>query len=202
MSLFALPIPAVLFECEPEESLRVYRGIKAANPEAKIISCWGGRVVLSATCLYQLPTLPEGYGFKGGAARAALEAELGSFPGPVRDLDLVRIGPGEQGEEARLAEMYMPDDAAHGWGVEEIRSLADYLNTRDFSINEVILVGDLLIASFDAIDDMLDRVIRPSAFEQNADGGVPTKLTVKALRFQAERALVGEFWEVLECDAF
>ena len=69
----------------------------------------------------ELPKLPKGYGFKGGAARLALLRALGLEELSVRDFDVVRIDAFSDGSIAdEIVIEFMADNFAHGWGVEAI----------------------------------------------------------------------------------
>lgn len=63
--------------------------------------------------------LPQGYGYKGGAARALLlrSLEIDSTHQP-RDIDVVRLSPKEpyEGADYEVAREFMPEDFAHGDG--------------------------------------------------------------------------------------
>lgn len=135
--------------------------------------------------------LPEEYGYKGGIARYALEKQLGMFATMPRDLDIVFCGTEEDAElSKKLAKQYMPDDFLHGHGVETLGD--DYFDTRDFTINEVILAGSKITATRQCLLDTIRRVIRVTEYEkkernyEEGDYWVNPKLLAKALRFLAQ----------------
>ncbi len=112
-----------------------------------------------------LDKLPEGFYYKGGAARSALERflelDLESTP---RDIDLVYEG--EQGQELidELSEKYMPDDFANNYGAEKLEE--DYFETRDFTFNEVLYDGKKIQATKEAVLDLYQQRIRITDFEK------------------------------------
>ncbi|MGI6103615.1 MAG: hypothetical protein ACOYBJ_03270 [Patescibacteria group bacterium] len=138
--------------------------------------------------------LPPGYAFIGGAARNVLLAELGQAVEPPRDLDLVAItdwSP-EKSQANRLAAQYMPGDYAHGHGVK-FESLMQYFTLRDFTINEVLVTKDAVYATPQALRDLAEKVIQPTAttarsWESYAmrEWGVEPKLAMKALRLHLQ----------------
>ncbi|MFA6525073.1 MAG: hypothetical protein WCT33_02245 [Patescibacteria group bacterium] len=155
----------------------------------------------------QIPELPEGYGYKGGAARAHLESTLGIKQSSVRDLDIVFLGKTENKEVTdMLAREYMPEDYENGYGVESLDS--DYFDTRDFTINEVY-VGDRhnIIATQQCILDTIRRILRVTEFEKKdriydeGDYWVNPKILAKALRLLAQETSRGQVMEFADRDA-
>lgn len=128
-----------------------------------------------------LPELPPGYGFVGGAARSIALKQLYGEDAPIRDIDIVGFveNKPDLSLQQKLSEKHMPDDYAHGYGVS-IESFDEYFRTRDFTINEVAVVGGKIHASQAAIDDLRDKVIRPTDHELGSWGSLGPKLTVKA----------------------
>lgn len=128
------------------------------------------------------PELPDGYGFKGGVARAALLWQEG-YDTPIRDVDIIALGSGNDPIIAReIAETYMPRDYAYGDGVEIVTDIPEYFATRDFTINEVLLVDGVLHASSAAVEAVESRVIKGSDYEMRIfDGRLGPKLSLKAI---------------------
>lgn len=138
--------------------------------------------------LKHYPRLPAGYAFKGGAAREALFSALEQSYDLPRDWDIVRESHvGSEEQDIILAGNFCPEDLAYGNGVEVVSSFAECFNDRDFTINEALLIGEKLIASERAVNDVTARVLR-ILDQYNA-----SKLTAKAWRFKAE---LGEEWRI------
>ncbi len=136
--------------------------------------------------------LPDGYGFKGGAARTILRRSLGLKNHEPRDYDLIRTLKEEpyKGADQELAQKFMEKDAEYGDGVEFI-SPDDYFQTRDFTINEVYVVGDKIFATEACIRDTLRGIIRVTDFElknyiHNYEGLGP-KMKAKSIRLYVEQ---------------
>ncbi len=135
--------------------------------------------------------LPEGYALAGGAARNCLEALVHpdvTIPSP-RDVDLAYWGKsdGFDGRVAdELARRFSPRDFAYGHGVGVIGGLAEYMNNRDFTINQVLSTGDAIYATTQAVRDMEQYRIRPTVFEHGRDYPLGDKLALKAVRLLAE----------------
>lgn len=137
-----------------------------------------------------VPQLPEGYGIKGGGARAALRSILQIEAEPLRDIDLVYVGQDKQNMEVsrQLAETYMPDDLEFGYGVETLEE--DYFSSRDFTWNEVLYTDGQVVCSKQCLLDTVRNVVRISDYEkQESYSGDPffvkPKLLAKAVRFVA-----------------
>ena len=143
--------------------------------------------------LLDLPVdLPCGVVIIGGAARAmARLAVTGEFE-PVRDIDLgymPRITNVEASVLDNLAWKYAPEDASHGHGVQVVKSVSHYLRTRDFTINESLVVGKRLILSEECEDDLIHNRIRLSSFEE--DNGEMNRLSCKAIYLAASLERLG-----------
>ena len=140
----------------------------------------------SAQDRVRLLALPRGYGLVGGAARdVAIEVLTGDRL-PPRDIDVVafsELNPDISDDCLdSISRRLMPDDYAFGHGVQ-VERLADYFQTRDFTLNEVAVIDGELLASAAAVDDLKDRVIRPTAFVHDPDSGreLDYKLAIKAV---------------------
>lgn len=97
--------------------------------------------------------LVAGHAYKGGVARDTLAAMLhGGVVAPARDLDWIAVGVSPKCSET-----------------EYVESLEDYFSQRDFTVNEVALFSDEIVASDACMRDMRDGVVRLSANEQLRD---------------------------------
>ncbi len=156
-----------------------------------------------------LGELPQGYAYRGGAARALLHRKLGtdSFASP-RDVDISYAGKNENiALSNKLAQELSPDDFAHDHGVSSLNS--DYFETQDFSINELLVTADGVYLTTQCLLDNARGILRFSEFEKRESFYGPyfvnPKLLAKALRFIADKDL--KFWnsEIFEfqgIDAF
>lgn len=157
-------------------------------PEAHVcgIAPWG--ISLDPGLLTDIVFPPVGYGYKGGAARLALQAALG-LPTHIRqprDFDLVRVSSHSDTIDTLIAKRVSPEDAQYGFGVECIRDFQQYLNTRDITLNEAIIFQERVIASYRAVDDMKSRIIRITAFGLSQDLASQNRIAAKMLRLAAE----------------
>lgn len=188
--------PQALLEAGLEQIKLVFFRL---NPTATVIAADSELVQFRAPVLNALPHLPRSYGYKGGAARLALKALLNrsrAVPAP-RDLDIVRIGGFRSSLDAKVAARFMPEDFKHGNGVEVVPSTTQYFKTRDFTINEALLLSGQFICTRQALTDYLERVIRLSAAAQQKSEAEQSKLFLKALRFQAEAWVEeGKRWRI------
>lgn len=159
----------------------------------------------------KLTNLDPAYGFKGGMARMCLRKVLGLNAMPPRDLDIIRIAESEpwQGADKQISAHYMPDDYQHGHGVEVLRDNRDYLDSRDFTMNELIASADTIIASEDCIRDTLRNIVRVSKNKRPEHGGQYElggyDLKVKAMRIMVEQmyflgkaSIPPEDWEKID----
>lgn len=137
---------------------------------------------------FELDEIPEGIGIIGGAARAILQRAAFEETAAIRDIDLVVVEElveiSDLGRH-ELSEQYMADDYAHGYGVDKTH-LDQYFATRDFTINEIIVVDGFIIATRDAYDDLQYKIIRPTEYEgEGWTYGIGPKLMMKALLMQS-----------------
>ena len=136
-----------------------------------------------------IPNLPAGYGYKGGAARAILEHSLGLPYSEPRDLDIVFLGGDEDKDVSdQLAKQYMPDDFAHGYGVEQLEE--NYFATRDFTLNEVLYDGRKIVCTRQCLTDLLRNIVRFTDYEKDEsyygdEFFINPKLLAKAVRMVA-----------------
>ncbi len=134
-----------------------------------------------------LDKLPHGVAVMGGVARSIAREVITGEREPMRDIDLVNIvdeeGKSEVSSETlrRLAQDFMPDDYAFGHGVNS-ETLEHYFKTRDFTINQsLIMDGKLIISNF-AYNDFQENIIRPTYYEHPYSGNdVGSRLFLKAL---------------------
>ncbi|MBD3281770.1 hypothetical protein GF391_03420 [Candidatus Uhrbacteria bacterium] len=150
--------------------------------------------------LYEIPVLnhfsdkklPEGYGYKGSAARALLLRSLNIDPSyKPRDIDVVRLSESEpyKGADDKIAQEFMPDDYEHGYGTEPISNFDDYFSNRDLTINEVLASDKAIFATQICILDNIRHILRITDFEKfnySSTGRVGPKMLSKILRFYAE----------------
>lgn len=142
---------------------------------------------------YDLPEdLPKGVCVMGGTARSLARRLVAGDQEPVRDLDLVYINdlvdPEEEADQAeldRVSEKYMADDYSHGHGIQR-ESMKNYFQTRDLTINQCLIVGDQLLMTQAAYNDLQENIIRPSYYEKPlADQYCGDRLLMRALLLQA-----------------
>jgi hypothetical protein len=132
--------------------------------------------------------LPNGYAYKGGAARALALRNLGlSLTEQPRDLDVVRTVAEEPGEglDDEVSRQFMPEDVSHGHGVEVVPIIDEYFATRDFTFNEVLSTDTEVVMTRQCLLDLTRRIIRLTDFESR-DGEPSQKLLAKQLRLYAE----------------
>ncbi len=169
--------------------------------------------------------LPEGYGYKGGAARALLLRSLGIDPTyQPRDIDIVRLSENEphEGADNEVSKEFMPEDYAHGYGTEPIKDFDDYFAKRDLTINEVIATDEKIFATEACIFDNIRHILRITDFEKHnydSSGQIGPKMLSKILRFYAEsivryadakienveewqfnKTFISDFWLALQLD--
>lgn len=110
-----------------------------------------------------LPDLPAGYGYVGGAARAVAQHILFGRSATIRDLDIVAFSERnpDMSHADALSRQYMPDDHRFGYGVHQ-EYLKHYFTSRDFTCNEVTVLDGTLLLTSDAYEDMRDAVVAPS----------------------------------------
>ena len=175
-----------------EETLRNY--LKLYDIEAPIKKVADGFFQLDLTeSDYQLDKLPAGYVYHGGAARAILERKLGiNQEAKPRDIDLVFAGDDEDSElSQKLAQKYSPDDYDNGHGVQKIAD--DYFLTRDFTINEVLVLDGKILFTKQCLLDTIRGIIRftdsqlQASYDEDRPYYIKPKLLAKALRFAAEK---------------
>ncbi len=179
-----------------EQALQQYLKRRGVNTELKRISNKLWQIDLEDSESQLLDELPSGYVYHGGAARALLARKLGINPYALhRDIDLAYAG----NEEDRLldedlAKKYSPEDYEKGHGVNTVDD--EYFDTRDFTINELLIAANKIILTKACLLDTIRGIVRFTKFEkkESHDSARPyyikPKLLAKALRFVAEDELL------------
>jgi hypothetical protein len=133
-----------------------------------------------------LSELPRSVGVMGGVARSVAREILTGDREPIRDIDFVSIDDpdGEDADDAALdmlAQKNMSDDYRQGYGISR-DSLDNYFATRDFTINQVLILNGELIIGETARNDFIENIIRPTYYEMPRwDWNLKSKLAIKAL---------------------
>jgi len=140
--------------------------------------------------------LPEGYGYKGGAARALLLRGLDIDPKyEPRDVDIIRFTreEPEPGLDDRLAQEYSPEDfeaASNQEGrdtVEYSGDLDEYFNSRDYTLNELYATDNEVVATRQCLLDTVRHVIRLTEYESNMfSDRIGPKMLAKTIFLYAE----------------
>lgn len=130
-----------------------------------------------------LPELPRGYYFIGGAARAVAQRVLFGESASIRDIDIVAITDDNPDMllADELSQRHMHDDYAYGHGIG-VDSKENYFASRDLTLNEVLVGADgRLLLTKQAEQDLDHKLIRLTAHEHDAYGGVGPKMAMKML---------------------
>lgn len=161
------------------------------NPSAKVLSFEDRLIRIEAEAHDKIPILDPPYALKGGAARLMMNALTGEKVKnkTPRDLDLVRIGAGSPQEDDRMAKLYMPDDLQYGNGVELIDDIAQYMQSRDLTINQVLLYDQQLICTPQALRDSINGVLRPTEHVLGKDNLPPGRIVMKMVRMKSVAAI-------------
>ena len=107
-----------------------------------------------------LHDLPQGIAVMGGVARSIAREMLTGDLEPIRDIDLVNITthqgktPISIDELIALSEKHMPEDFAFGHGIRD-ESFDHYFQTRDFTINQSLVLNNHLYVSEIAQNDFI-----------------------------------------------
>lgn len=143
-----------------------------------------------------LHELPQGVAVMGGVARSITRQFLTGDIEPIRDIDLVHINdregdqPVSPEELERLSQKFMPEDYAFGHGIQP-ESFEHYFRTRDFTINESLILNNQLYFTESAKNDFLENIIRPTYKElPNHQDELSSRLFLKALMMQS---VIAEF---------
>jgi len=164
---------------------------------------------------YDVPVLPEDYGYKGGTARMILASVLGLPTYPSRDFDLICMSKDhDYVRSQKLHKELNPEDFYSDHTVEHYRG--DYFTTRDFSLNEIIVYKNKVICTPECVIANYYGLIVPTehiARQNKPDDPETLKphLFCKALRFLAlyqslgydqAQLLLPEKFEVPVLDSF
>ena len=135
--------------------------------------------------------MPKGCAVIGGAARnLAFYMVNPSIEGviPVRDVDVAFFPEEISKIEADIyAAKFSPDDYAHNHGAQEIFNIEEYMDGRDFTMNQIIYKDGEIIMSRAAIRDIYKGVINPceDRDEDNPwrpdENDISTRLAMKAV---------------------
>lgn len=143
-----------------------------------------------------LHELPQGVAVMGGVARSITRQFLTGDIEPIRDIDLVRIDDREGDQSVspeeldRLSQKFMPEDYAFGHGIQS-ESFEHYFRTRDFTVNESLVLNNQLYFTESARNDFLENIIRPTYKElPNYQDELSSRLFLKALMMQS---VIAEF---------
>ena len=150
------------------------------------------RVKMNIKNMGMLTNLPKGYAFKGGAARYIAQLQLGKHPDKPRDIDLIFMGDLAD-RNKRFEAILNPDDTGDGHYADKLTNTNKYFDECDFTINELMVVKNTLIATKQSINDLTSFVIRPSKFEKSKStklGLLTPKLKIKSIYM-----LVKMLWE-------
>lgn len=138
-----------------------------------------------------LEKLPSCVGVMGGVARSIAREIITGDHEPIRDIDLVNIIDDDGHSQIdtdtidSLSRTFMPDDYAFGHGMQN-DTLSNYFKTRDFTINQsLILNGELIITDY-ACNDLQENIIRPTYYElPTYDTPLSSRLFLKALMMRS-----------------
>ncbi|MFH1315666.1 MAG: hypothetical protein ABIH67_04720 [Candidatus Uhrbacteria bacterium] len=163
---------------------------------SKIIEDADGNYRITVNNHFSQKRLPAGYGYKGGAARSLLLRSLGIDPAyQPRDVDLIRFSEEEPepGMDDYLAQEYSPEDFSaviEGQGrdsVEKMKDVDRYLQTRDFTLNELYATDDEVVATRECLLDSVRRIIHLTEYEYNMfPDRIGSKMLAKAVFLYAE----------------
>lgn len=148
--------------------------------------------------------LPHGVAVMGGVARSIAREIITGEREPIRDIDLVNItdedGDSEVDYETldALSRKYMPDDYTFGHGVGN-DTMDHYFKSRDFTINQSLIMDGKLIISDLAYNDFQENIIRPTYFEHPYDGDeISSRLFLKALMMRSVVSQISDSIPLIE----
>lgn len=173
--------------------------------------------------LYELPEsvfkrypfireLPERIAIIGGMARSIarelVTGENKNHREPVRDIDLVNIIDNDgscyvsPAVRDQLSAEYMPDIFEQNQRMSN-DTLEHYFDSRDFTVNQVMIMNGQLILSNAAKNDFQENIIRPSHFEKPRESSwLKSNVAVKALFMKAATEDFSESVPTLEDVSF
>lgn len=148
--------------------------------------------------------LPHGVAVMGGVARSIAREIITGECEPIRDIDLVNITD-EEGDSKidhetldALSRKYMPDDYAFGHGIRN-DTIDYYFKSRDFTINQSLIMDGKLIISDFAYNDFQENIIRPTYFEHPYDGDeISSRLFLKALMMRGVVSQISDSIPLIE----
>ncbi|MBQ1373238.1 hypothetical protein IIY66_00325 [Candidatus Saccharibacteria bacterium] len=148
--------------------------------------------------------LPHGVAVMGGVARSIAREIITGEREPIRDIDLVNITDEDGNSEVdyetldALSRKYMPDDYTFGHGVGN-DTMDHYFKSRDFTINQSLIMDGKLIISDLAYNDFQENIIRPTYFEHPYDGDeISSRLFLKALMMRSVVSQISDSIPLIE----
>ena len=148
--------------------------------------------------------LPHGVAVMGGVARSIAREVITGEREPIRDIDLVNIVDEDWHSSVdretldELSRKYMPDDYAFGHGIEN-DTVKHYFKSRDFTINQSLIMDGKLVISDLAYDDFQENIIRPTYFEHRyEDTEVSSRLFLKALMMRGVISQISDSIPLIE----
>lgn len=114
-----------------------------------------------------LKNLPPDVALMGGTARSIAREVITGDLEPARDIDLIHITDGWADTQSTddeldgLAQEYMADDYSHGHGIQH-QEFVKYFQTRDFTINQSLVMDEKLFVSDLAYNDIQENIVRPA----------------------------------------
>ncbi|MCB0320353.1 MAG: hypothetical protein KDD60_05450 [Bdellovibrionales bacterium] len=181
-----------------EETVRLW--IFQNYPDAHLIltNDWG--ITLEVRFPKNCPPPPEGYAYKGGAARAMLQHSLRfcNTSSHVRDLDLIRVAAAEDQIDQSVAKRIMKEDHRFGHGIELISTFKQYFDTRDITQNEVIASRSRVIVSYTALHDSHHNILRPTEFAKTQTNASQQLISAKIIRIACEMAYSGNVFPTIQ----
>ena len=150
--------------------------------------------------------LPSGIAVMGGVARSIAREIITGEREPIRDIDLVNIWESygkSKVDDAKLDELsqeYMPDDYAYGHGIQSC-TLSGYFRSRDFTINQCLVIdGKLMVSNF-AYNDFIENIIRPTYYNHPYDGDeMNSQSFLKAIMMRGVLSQISESIPLIEIE--
>lgn len=145
------------------------------------------RTVVTFSHQQQIPhPLPQGWFFKGGAARFYVLKDMGEKVLTPCDWDFVHLAQSENEEPdydqlPEISKNYLID-------ATDYETIPSYFGSRDFIINELCLNQDSVFATVGALRDLSKKEVRWTDYPGN-----PDRLEIRSIRLEAEfRAMYGK----------
>lgn len=139
----------------------------------------------------------------GGMARSIAREMVAGDKEPIRDIDLICI---ENNNEPmpdpevldELSREFMPDDYAFGHGIQT-EELEHYFDSRDFTVNECLILNGALVMSNYAYNDLQENIIRPTYYEvPRDDWNASGRSALRAMTMQAALLESAESYPTIE----